>query len=245
MANSPVIMIVGHKVKPEHRERFGKWVMEVYYPLFMKFPQLGAIDRYETINETVAYPKNVTIHQYKDFESSDEFVRSSVYTSIMQDQKTTFVDTGRMGWHWRALYELMKSFKTATTSAPNNQSENGPVVHFEAYRLFPDEEDRYSDWIGKWGFEFYIPALMRLSGIKKYNFYKLLDYKFPESLQPKGTGIHPAYLSALYFDSLEAYQNYEKSIELAAMRQALKEHFDRELELKWSVQYQQILSMQK
>ena len=39
MANSPVIMIVGHKVKPEHQERFGKWVMEVYYPLTLKMTQ--------------------------------------------------------------------------------------------------------------------------------------------------------------------------------------------------------------
>jgi hypothetical protein len=249
MENAPVIMIGGNEfIKPEYQERYGKWVMEVYYPLLAKIPQFEGIDRYQMVNEKSGYPKNISLYQCNSFVSFEEVEKNSIYTSIMRDWKTTFVDTGRMELFWRALYELMRSFRSADfspTSGQNTQSENGPILHFEGYRLFPDEEEKYSGWVSKWGFEFYFPALMRLPGIKKYNLYKLLDYKFLEWMRPKGTGVHPAYLSALYFDSVEAYQNYENSIEVAAMRQALKEHFDRDLEFKWSVQYQQILSMQK
>ena len=103
-------------------------------------------------------------------------------------------------------------------------------------------------WFAKWGYEFYIPLLTRLPGLKGYFLYKFIDIGWeglPEFYKPKRPVEYPLYLSFVHFDNIESYEHYEKSIELAGFRDAMNNALSGGLDFRWYVQYQLVKSWRK
>ena len=120
--------------------------------------------------------------------------------------------------------------------------------HIEAPRLSPAEEEKYDNWFARWGYDVYIPLLMKLPGFKEYARYKLIDFDWTNWTNLTSLKIpasHPLYMSVLTFENIEAFEEYEKSLELGAYRSAMDIYFPRGLDFKWYVQYRLNISQRK
>ena len=238
MEGASVFEVMAWKVLPEYQERFGKWMMEVYFPLGIKLGR-KATERYQIVKEHPDYVKNISIHYYEDFEAMVNHFANPEVVYIYDDLKTTYGP--RREVVWGAAYQVLKSFIKSSADAPakgTEINENTPVIHLEGYRLAPEELGKYNTWFAKWGYGFYMPSLMKLRGLKEYNYCRILDFVSHEVMWPKDILVHPIYLSVLQFENLKAFQNYEKSMELAAFREAIKVPFPKGLNFQWYVQYQ-------
>lgn len=86
---------------------------------------------------------------------------------------------------------------------------------------------------------------MKLPGLKEYGLYRIVDVRLPEMYRVKDNSVHPRWLSILHFENMKAFEDYEKSRELAAMRGALRAPFPAGLDYKWYVQYELMRSWRK
>lgn len=238
MEGASVFEVMAWKVLPEYQERLGKWLMEVYYPLGIKIGR-KATERYQLTKERPDYIKNISIHYYEDLEAFVSFNTNPETIYVYEDLKTTYGP--RREVVWGAGYQVLKSFRKSPVGSPIDLTpinENTPVMHLEGYRLAPEELGKYNTWFAKWGYGFYMPSLMKLSGLREYNYCRIMDLEEPEVARPKDISVHPIYLSVLQFENLKAFENYEKSMELAAFREAMKVPFPKGLNFHWYVQYQ-------
>jgi hypothetical protein len=88
---------------------------------------------------------------------------------------------------------------------------------------------------------------MRLPGLREYTRYKLID------VDPKGLTFqttkrpieYPPRFSILTFDNVKAFENYERSLELAAFNRAIEVLFPFGLNYQCYVQYRLIRSWRK
>jgi hypothetical protein len=117
-------------------------------------------------------------------------------------------------------------------------------MHLEGYTVASPSESEYNAWFNRWACDFYIPALMRLPGMKEYDCYKLIGVPLTGSWSSKQVE-YPQYLSVIYFENPEAFQDYERSIELAAFSKAIKADFPTDIERKWYVLYELMKSWRK
>jgi hypothetical protein len=247
MENAPVIEIVAWKFQPEYQERWGKWQMEVFFPILTKSKWVKRIERYERTKESAKYIRYITIRQYEDLEAIANFEKSPEWIEIFNDMKTTWANRRDVVWH--AAYQLIKSFSNTQTTflelGEYERVENVTIMHLEGYGLPFEKEANYEDWVSKWGCDVFIPLLMKLPGLQEYSLYKLIDYDWPEWLKAKDFDAHPPYLSVLHFQNINAFRSYENSAELAAFKYALRVPFPRGLDNKWYVQYQLMKSWGK
>jgi hypothetical protein len=89
---------------------------------------------------------------------------------------------------------------------------------------------------------------MKLPSLKEYSWYKLMNLDLnglPDIFKVKRIVQYPPYLSIVHFESIEAYEKYEKSPELAGFRDHMKVPFPSGLDFKWYVQYQLVKSWRK
>jgi len=238
MEGASVFEIMAWKVLPEYQERFSNWITSVYYPLSIKWGR-KAIERYQIVKEHPSYNKTISIMYYDDFEALINHYYNPEALYANDDLNKTYGP--RREVIWGAGYQVLKSFRKSPVGSPIDltpMNENTPVIHLEGYKLAPDELGKYHSWFARWGYQFYIPSIMKLPSLKKYSHCRILDYEQHEVMRPKDLSVHPTYLSVLQFENLKAFENYEKSMELAAFREAMKIPFPKGLDFHWYVQYQ-------
>lgn len=158
--------------------------------------------------------------------------------ALVKDQVSLFAKYGAE-FVWRAIYKCVFGFRNgavfSTTEREATLAGRAPIVYLTALKLSPFIENNYEEWFSHQGYNIYVPLLMKLTGIKGYDFFKLIRNR-PE-LEIARERDYPAFLSLLYFDSPSALENYQKSAELAAMQSAIQAYFSGTLNVKWDVAY--------
>lgn len=121
--------------------------------------------------------------------------------------------------------------------------DNTPVVHIEAYKPRPDDLEKYNNWFTRWGSRLYIPLLIKGTGIKAFNYYRVLDFRLPHwenyhLLEPEP----PSFLSVSYFEDVKALENFKTSLEYAAFKRSLEYEFSGNVKTIWNSEYQLFVS---
>lgn len=199
-------------------------------------------DLYLQVNKRLEYPDVVRIYHYENLGAIGTALASPEYNAIIKDVDATFPSVRFL---WQHGYMLLKSFRNEPSFRQDNAEtmiENAPVMLLESYQLSPEEEKDYYAWLTRWGYEVYIPILMKLKGIKGYDCYRWAGIKPTLNIK---SAIFPQHLSILYFESIEAYEDYEKSPEVVALRRAVSYDFLKGLSPRWHAQYQLRRSVRK
>ena len=246
MENAPIINIGARKVQAEYFERWNNWQMS-YYDWLVKHPNVRQINRYHITKENPQYNNIITVTLYDSLSDFEKARNSPEAKAYYEDQDTAWASRTKLIWY--AQYQLIKSFRggSAVSEVQVKESvvENAPIMHLEGYGFSFDEQGQYNTWVTKWGHEVYIPWLTKLPGLKEYARYQFFDAWSPYAKVPRAPAQYPPYLSILHFEDIHSYENYEKSMELAAFREAMKLPFPQDLEFKWYVQYQLMRSWRK
>lgn len=247
MENAPIIGFAGLKFRSsEDHERLGGWVQEAYMPIIEKTGLVAGIDRFQIIKESPAYPDFVTFYSFDDIRVMRSFWSHKDSEAISRDMETTFA--GKCKWFSNALYRRVRQSKKTQENLNRDitvlDSTHAQVISIEAYELPYPGKIRYEAWFEEYGYDVFLPLISNLQGVKAYGHYQIIDAGFlPINMGPVPE--QPAYLTVASFENRKAYQDYEKSKELAAFRAALKSEFSGNLELKWYVQYQLTKSWRK
>ncbi len=112
--------------------------------------------------------------------------------------------------------------------------EEKPVIHIAARSFKPEEEEKHNNYFEKWFYEAYVPRLGEVTGLKGADRYRIV----------KESPRYPKYIQILQFDNLKAYEEYERSPDLAAMRTSFDANFPGS-DYRWFVQYQLARSWRK
>lgn len=251
MESRPTIRIGATRVQPEYEERYHKWYLEVYAPLLIKVPGAQGADYYQIVKENPQYPRRLFINSYANRMEQVKVRSNAIVIDVQRDIIATW--TSRSESIWYPSYELIKNFRNQEARSGESallKVENAPIMHMEGYSLLSEDKEKFETWFTKWGYELYIPWLIKLPGLMEYSCYRLIDVDLTgapgrEYYTPKRPVEYPPYLSILHFENIEAYEHYEKSIELAGFRDHMKVPFPAGLDFKWYVQYQLIKSFRK
>jgi len=247
MENVPVINMTFRSpapgADPEVWDRYVKWGREVYRPLLMKVPMLKANDLYWVVRESPDYPFYGSILHYENIEAAENYFKTPE-SSAIRDEISSWTKRGIVEYFWRVRYELIRSIGSGPVSILREGTpiENAPVIHIEAYSFSPEEGEKYSKWLNDFGFNTFIPLIVKLPGLQKYDCFKCLDAAgMAEARETK----YPVHLSILYFENIKAFENYTKSAELVVFQKALRNLFPNMPVYKWYVQYRLVQSLRK
>jgi len=128
------------------RERYFKWLDEVYIPLWLKNPFTIGLDRYHIVRETAEYPDSMTIRHLEDFAKALEFGRQAPESRDVSTELSEWVKRGILEVVSGTFYQLMKSFRNVSSyleTKPDTRVENATIMHFEGYWLPPEVQDNY------------------------------------------------------------------------------------------------------
>jgi hypothetical protein len=249
MDDNPVLGLLAFFVPPELRDRWDNWSNEAWGPIAMRNPYQKGIDRDQIIRDVISYPRSFMNTHYENRREWEQSYSVQVGKDIRADLETwkqRGVET-----LWRALYYLVCSYRNGSVVPGQDARDIGvsdkQITHLEGWYLKEDEIPRYEEWFGKSGKEIYLPLIGKLPGLKKCDFY-ILFYDYAEAniwMKAKYPNTHPFYLSVLHFMYIESFENYDKSLEVAAFRQGVRTAFPKGLDYKWYVQYQLIRSWRK
>jgi len=108
-----------------------------------------------------------------------------------------------------------------------------PLMHIEALNLEPAEHARYATWFNSAGYEVFVPLLMETTKLMGWDMFEWAvnvqeEYRVKE---------YPKYISLLYFQSIEDFNDFEISPALAAFKRALKQILPGGLTYRWYVEY--------
>ncbi len=223
--------------------RYLKWSTEVYAPMMVKLPMVSAMYHYRIIRETPEYPLYGTITPSKNKEGRESFYRTPERIAI-ESEITAWTKSGIVDYFWRVSYELMKSIRSGPFSKFEEGIiiDNAPFIHLEAYLLSLEQEEKYGKWLNDYGFNVFLPLFLKVPGLKGYDCFKCFDVKgVAEARETK----YPLYLSIVYFENQEAFDNYAKSAELVVLQKGLRNVFPRGPIYKWYVQYKLVQSLRK
>jgi hypothetical protein len=241
LENAPVITLYGTSRMPgadvEVWHRFLNWALEVYMPVIMRAPERLGGDTFRIIRESPEYPEIMRIWHLENLTSLEKSRKNPDYGNVAQDI-LAWQKRGVNGIIWSVVYTLIKSFRSSPAFSSSEQGtriENAPIALLEAYRLSPDQADKFNRWFSEYAFNIFIPFFMRLQGVRGYDYFKDTGIHILEETRENE---YPVYLSMVYFDSIQAFENYEKCPELDSMRKNLLNFFPQGLNFKWWVQYQ-------
>jgi heme-degrading monooxygenase HmoA len=250
MENAPILSIWGSCLfpgaDPDARARYINWIRNVYMPELIKTPGGLGIDLYHIVRESPEqYPSNISVSHLENILAVENALfKIPENINILRDVYS-WQKRGINEAVWGTNYILIKGFRNTLTLPSSKQDtriENAPVIHLEAYRLSSGDADNYNKWFIDYAFNIFIPLFMKLPGIKGYDYLKDTGVRYPTELRESE---YPTYLSVVYFENLEAFENYEKSSELATLRKNLRNIFPQGLNYKWFVQYQLVQSWRK
>jgi hypothetical protein len=250
MENRPVINLGGRSPAPgadaEVFQRFLKWQAEVYSPMLLKATEIVGVDHYQIVKENPEYPARVTLYHYKNLIDWKTAEGNPETSAITQEQRS-WVARGIVDYIWAKPYALTKSFRSKQYPSVGNENtiiENAPIMHLEAYRLSPEEQGKYVKWFNEYGCPVFMPLFMKLPGLIGYDQYEDtgLRREGREYIQELE---YPKYLSIIYFENLKAFEDFEKSPELAGFQKVMRSVLPRRLKYEWHVQYQLVGSLRK
>lgn len=146
---------------------------------------------------------------------------------------------------WSAIYQLISGFRGEQGlpgDKPDTRIQNATVLHLEAYRLSPEDHDKYNKWFSEYGMNIFIPLFMKQPGVKGYDFFKFTGTQVRNYVREPD---YPTYLSFMYFENMQAFENFERSPELTIFYKTLLNVFPLGLNYTWYVQYQLMKSFRK
>ena len=248
MENARVITINGGSRHPgadhEAYERFLKWEQEVYGPVAMRVPQRREVDIYQVVRESPLFPSNLPIFHYENYTGWEEARKNPEAISVSNDN-ANWIKREIYDYSWSAVYKLIKSFRSEgsnTEEKPDTRIENAPILHLEAYRLSVEDLEKYDKWFIDYCAHVFIPLFMKQAGLKGYDYFRYVGVSVNyENLQQE----YPACLSAIYFENIKDFENFEKSNDLEACKKTLRDIFPRGPSYQWYVQYQLVKSWRK
>jgi heme-degrading monooxygenase HmoA len=241
MENRPIITLTGTNraagADPAIFQRYRKWSDEVYSPLLNREQKYPDNDWYELCRENPEYPERVHILHYRTLEAREAYSGTAIYNDIERERKS-WHERGIVDYIWTVTLALIQSFRSQPLYISENSDtriENAPIMHLEAYRLSREEQEQYLKWFREYGGNVFLPIFMKFPGLRGYDFYQ----EFIAERQ------YPQFLSVIYFERMEAYQDFLKSPELAGFQKSLKSVFRRRLTYEWYVQYRLVKSWRK
>jgi hypothetical protein len=248
MEDSHVIAVYLWKFNnAEDHNNWSKWSIGSLIPLLMSTDSIIGIDSYRFIDGQ--HPHNIlAFNHYLNLSGYLIDTHSPERDAYRKDIQTTW--GGKFEWSWLTLYQLVKRLKSpdgtqikdgelvnTTTRFKDYANEDGPMMLLRGLRLSSDEWQRYDNWIYEWGYNIYVPLLLKVPGTIEYSRWWLSNIT-PPGIPPK-PGVsenpeHPQDLSLIYFENLKAYENFLKSKELAVFDQNLKNAFPEGLTYTWN-----------
>ena len=239
MANAPVIEITGTDLPLDSIEAYNKRLAETNVHFLLTEPSWRQLYRYQIIHETPGYPTFVTIWHFENFEVCKESILGPVRKENLRDVQYLLKKFGG-GFVWYTVYEIEKSFCSKPIPVPSGAEdtriEGASVVHFEALKLTPEQNDRYNRWFEKWGYDLFVPLIMKTPGLIAYDRFKWTGWKgdYADAREID----YPANLSLLYFENIKAFEDYEKSLEVAAFRKVQANDFPEGLRYWYYAQFE-------
>jgi hypothetical protein len=242
MEENPILRLFAFRVQPEYEEKWLNWFLEVYSPLWNTISGgAKAMGHYRIVRENPEYNQSLDLYHFSDQTAMLKVRNDRRFIDTQNDMEKTF--SGRVEAVWRVAYEQIIRFQKGTVIPGGKgkpEDAGSPVIHLEGYTSSPEEQARYELWFKKWGTGVFIPLLFKATGLREYVRYKIIDVTstgFSDITTPKRPVAYPPYLSILTFDNLQAFEDYENSLELAAFKSALQAPFPLGLNYQWYVQY--------
>lgn len=242
--NSPYIHISGENYNPEIEERYNNWYNHVYVPeLLMKFEGVTERRRYKLLEGNDGYPQYLVVgYYYSEYSERPmwKFVESRERRIFDTDRDHEFA--GKFEVLWNAYYEVVKYVNREIPSAAGDPGADRPVMYIESYKMPLGEQGKYVNWLSSFGYNAYLPVLMRSSGLKEYDHYMVMNVDRGTTVPIKYPD-NPPYVSFFYFGNVDDYQQFKSSPELAVFRERIQSGFQGEV--RWSVGYQLVKSWRK
>jgi hypothetical protein len=246
--NKPVITLTSYSPAPaadaELYERYQKWSLEVYVPLNLKIPEILGLDYYKIIRETPEYPLITGVIHFNNIVDWSAYTPNSIGNALMKDIRG-WDERGVSERIWYPAYALIRSFRNNPSPPAYGKSlivDNAPIISLEAYRTAAVQDEQYYKWFNDYGCNLLMPLIMKLPGVAAYGWYEDTGRRrWPDTRETE----YPKYLSIIYFENVDSYENYAGSSELAALRKSLRSVFPRGLNFKWYVQYRLVTSCRR
>jgi hypothetical protein len=237
MENAPVIMFNGRSIPSEVEEKFNQWFDYAYATIYLKIPGIIGIDQFKLIKKNINLPGYLSIYYHGNLNAVKAFGAHPDRQAVIRDMNTWPVE-----WFWLSYYQLLKSFRNTSASrgiVEDIMIANAPVVYLEGYLVTPGELGKYQDWFARWASRLYIPMLLKDTGLKYFNYFRLLDYRQPywENFHALETAL-PSFMSLSYFENIRALGDFESSLEYAAFRRIMEVEFSGNLKPVWEAGYQ-------
>jgi hypothetical protein len=240
MENAPVVVISALNIASEAEERFDKWYDAAYGPIFIKNTGTKAIDRYRLIQKSPELPGTLNIYHHENLNRLKERSGNPDRTALVNDQQQGWP----IDWYWRSIYTLLRSFRQPaflTSKSQDTTVDGAPVIYIEGYRLPPEINEQYFNWFARWASRLYVPQLLKGTGARCINFFRLVDYRMPlwdnvRHLEPE----LPLFVSIAYFENVKDYEEYRTGLEYAIFKRSLDVEFSGGLEFVWDYGYQSL-----
>jgi hypothetical protein len=248
MENRAVISFLGDSPAPgadsDAFERYRQWGTEARTPLIMTIPEVIGLDLYQIVSENMEYPQSISISHYKSLSEWKNSAASSQRAALGDDFKL-WIDRGVIDYVWSATYVLIKGYRNKSWFSSNNQDtriENAPIVYLQAYRMTVDEQEKYFKWFTEYGCTIFMPLFIKMPGLVGYDCYEYSGLRLRDYIVETE---YPRYLSIIYFENMNAYDNFVGSPEFTGFRKSMRTIFPRGLNIKWHVQYHLVKSLRK
>jgi hypothetical protein len=235
--------------RAEDWDHFLKWLTEAFIPFLLTSGTCTAWERYQLLTKKSECPPSISISYFDNLEKYLDFWHSSERLAYDKDIKTTW--QGEFERRFVIIYRLIKNIESSSTTEKPGIDKEPPepaILHLEGIIPEPDEWTKYNEWFHEFGYVVFIPALLKLPGVRGFRRYWQLIVRSGEALPKLDNWVHPRYpldLTVMEFDNLKARQNFERSRELAAYHKALAAEFSRGLPYHWNVDYQFIQRWQR
>ena len=218
----------------EIEERYNNWYNEVYSPeIFMKAEGVRERRRYKELESIGKNAQYISIA----YNENERHLRNNLASEGRRiydaDRDKTFA--GKFELIWRAQYELIK-YVVKDPSIKVKPHPEGTVLHIEAYKMPPEDEERYITWLSRFGYDSYLQLLMKSTGLIEYSHHKLVPIKDQKATAPIKDPDNPRYLSLFHFHDAEDYHAFIDSLEFTLFRERIKSGF--QAEIRWSGGYQ-------
>ena len=250
MDNAHLIGITGTKFdNKEDEEKYDKWANGAYGPMLLNTTLMG-INRCLVLEEEPEYPKYITLNCTKNLEGFLTYAHSTERDAYYKDIRATWGN--KMERPWQVVYQIAKRFENGSDALNEGKenadrnavqekeytSENAPIIQLKGLSLSAGDWEKYDAWVNEWGYDVYIPMLLKVPGVTEYSRCWLSNVGWFGAPPKPGVSEDPKYpqdLSIIYFENVKAYQNFRKSKELAAFEKNLAAEFPGGLSYKWDV----------
>jgi heme-degrading monooxygenase HmoA len=250
MENRPVMALTSRSPAPvadsEVFQRYLKWQLEVYHPMILKASRMTGVDDYHLVGRNRQYPERVTTIHYENLEDWRAAGQNPETAAITQEQRS-WTERGITDFIWSTVYALKKSFRSEQLppgSKRNTMIEKASIIHLEAYRFMPEEQEKFTRWLNEYGYPVFMPLLMKLPGLKGYDQFEHTCLQRPGREYFRDTE-YPKNLSITYFENLNAFEHFEDSQELAGFHKVIRSVIPGRLKYEWYIQYRLVQSLRK